>query len=842
MALGYLLEPFIQVNTIVGTPVVGAKIYVYKANTTNLAVTYNDFQGHMNTNPVRTNTLGNCTIIAEDNTTYDIEIRDALNILLMSKKNVSIVGTSGQSSDISVDAGYGITVTRSRNVFTVAVDTDIIATQDDLNDKQDKLVAGDNISLDNNTVSVVNRRELVTEYPIKLERGNNRVKVYLDDDYGNQFKPKQHEVNFGGGTNEVITYIAQDENGEIDATVETLSIPDQRRIDAGTGISISEGESTDTIAVDTDVVATKNQFHPGLNTVITTANNSIIIDTKTDANSLNYGAYCFVLGQNNELGGANTLLGGKNSTNMGISNLMMGDSLYAAANSENNILVGNDVRCQGQYGNCNIGVGYNVQYAGSRQKGNAMFGITQNLYGVSAEGNAIFGYNDTVYGNYNMVGGEHNTVTANNTVIWGKDNTVNGVAADKDNNFIIGRSNTISGNSYDRDNGILGKSNTIRIGGGSENFIYGLSNSFSGAGYFNYNVALGYQNTLECSANSTYDNVLIGASNKIYGKGWANGLFGYDNKTNAESNTYIVGYDNEIKGPNVLYAGIYGNENNIETKEATDGNRLQYVGILGSNNDLKYTTAIPSDGYLKEYIIGADNAFTNPGNYNVAIGKGITVNGKTYSFTYGYSLSADSNTTKIGYDKNYIKIDGTNAYKVINGTSGVIATTNDLATYLPTSTFNTYSAAHASDDVTPYTAGAGIDITNHVISTTDSKYKPVAAGTLDSDLARSVYVKSIVNYDRFSITLQNENNTFRVFIYNHADSNRPLIVYVNGTRFGYVQQNATTKIYETTYPDYLLLNIQLVGYGIGNDIPMYEYNLIQKGSQYSVYKVHEYDV
>ena len=277
MALGYLLEPFIQVNTIVGTPVVGAKIYVYKANTTNLAVTYSDFQGHMNTNPVRTNTLGNCTIIADDNQTYDIEIRDALNILLMSKKNVSIVGTSGQSSDITVDAGYGIEVTRVGNTFTVAVDTDLIATQDDLNGKQDKLTAGDNISIENNTVNVVNRRELVTEYPIKLERGNNRVKVYLDDDYGNQFKPKQDEVNFGGGANEYISYIAQDENGEIDVTVKTLSFPAQKGIVEGTGIDITTGQTEDTISVDTTVVALKSDiptFTEGTGIDITTDGNN----------------------------------------------------------------------------------------------------------------------------------------------------------------------------------------------------------------------------------------------------------------------------------------------------------------------------------------------------------------------------------------------------------------------------------------------------------------------------------------------------------------------------------------------------------------------------------------
>ena len=252
MALGYLLEPFIQVNTIVGTPVVGAKIYVYKANTTNLAVTYNDFEGHLNTNPVRTNTLGNCTIIADDNQTYDIEIRDALNILLMSKKNISIVGTSGQSSDITVDAGYGIEVTRVGNTFTVAVDTDLIATQDDLNNKQDKLTAGDNISIENNTVSVVNRRELVTEYPIKLERGNNRVKVYLDDDYGNQFKTTQSSTEYGGETGKYISYISQNENGEIEAM--TDSLPQATTYTGGTGIIVNN----DQISVNNDVALKSN--------------------------------------------------------------------------------------------------------------------------------------------------------------------------------------------------------------------------------------------------------------------------------------------------------------------------------------------------------------------------------------------------------------------------------------------------------------------------------------------------------------------------------------------------------------------------------------------------------
>lgn len=296
MALGYLLEPFIQVNTIVGTPVVGAKIYVYKGDTSVLATTYNDFEGHLNTNPVRTNTLGNCTIIADDSISYDIEIRDALGLLLMSKKNITIGNAASGSGELTVDAGYGIEVTRTQGSWKVAVDTDLIATQDDLAEKQDKLQAGANIEITNdNTINVVNRREVVTEWPIKLERGNNRVKFYIDDDYANQFKTKQSSVEYGNEAGKYISYILQNENGEIDATLSDIPSPVIPTIAEGTGIDITTEGSTHTIAVDTSTVALKSDiptFTEGTGIDITTVGNNktIAIDNtvalKTDLDKL----------------------------------------------------------------------------------------------------------------------------------------------------------------------------------------------------------------------------------------------------------------------------------------------------------------------------------------------------------------------------------------------------------------------------------------------------------------------------------------------------------------------------------------------------------------------------
>lgn len=240
MALGYLLEPFIQVQNINGTPIVGAKIYVYNADTTNLATTYRDFEGHLNTNPVITDNLGNATIIADDGIEYDISVHDENDLLLFTKKYISIDKTSSASGTTQVTPGYGITVERVGNTFIVSVDTDLIATKDDLADKQDKLQAGANIEItDDNVINVVRRREIVVQNPIKIERSPTRLKLYIDNDYADQFKTKQDAVNFGEN-GKYISYIQQNENGEIEATVSEVSaIGDVAPYTPGANINIT---------------------------------------------------------------------------------------------------------------------------------------------------------------------------------------------------------------------------------------------------------------------------------------------------------------------------------------------------------------------------------------------------------------------------------------------------------------------------------------------------------------------------------------------------------------------------------------------------------------------------
>jgi hypothetical protein len=235
--LGYLLDPFIQINNVNGTPIVGAKIYVYNADTTNLAITYNDFEGHLNTNPVITDDFGNATIIADDGIEYDISVLDENDLLLFTKKYISIDKTSSAGGNTQVVAGYGVTVNRVGNTFTVSIDTDLIATKDDLADKQDKLQGGANIEITNdNTINVIGRSELVVQEPLRLTREQNKLKLFVDNNIETLYKTVQTPAAYGGNTGNYISRIQQNPNGEITCEVSDLS--DIAAYQAGDNITI----------------------------------------------------------------------------------------------------------------------------------------------------------------------------------------------------------------------------------------------------------------------------------------------------------------------------------------------------------------------------------------------------------------------------------------------------------------------------------------------------------------------------------------------------------------------------------------------------------------------------
>lgn len=263
MVLGYLISPVVQIVDSHGKPIVGAKIYVYKAGTTNTVNTYRDFSNHYNTTPVLTNTLGNCTIIAPDDMVYDIVVKDNRNNQLMSKDNLTV--SSGINPDINLRfrEGYGIIIRKNGNTVTIAIDTDVIATKDDLATKQDKLTAGDNIDItNNNIINVVNRKTLYTQWPLKVDRGSSMVKLYLDDDFTNDYEAgtgisiDNHVISCTGditpytaGSN---VTIADHEISSKDWTTDinnaaTTNNWDVTPYTAGTGISINDHEISCTV-------------------------------------------------------------------------------------------------------------------------------------------------------------------------------------------------------------------------------------------------------------------------------------------------------------------------------------------------------------------------------------------------------------------------------------------------------------------------------------------------------------------------------------------------------------------------------------------------------------------
>lgn len=304
MVLGYLISPVVQIVDNHGKPIVGAKIYVYKAGTTNTVNTYRDFSNHYNTTPVLTNTLGNCTIIAPDDMVYDIVVKDNRNNLLMSKDNLTV--SSGINPDINLRfrEGYGIIIRKNGNTVTIAVDTDVVATKDDLATKQDKLTAGDNIEITNdNTVNVVNRKTLYTQWPLKVDRGSSMVKLYLDDDFTNDYEAgtgisiDDHVISCTGditpytaGSNVTISdheISSKDWTTDINNAATTNNW-DVTPYTAGTGISITEHEISCTVGK----ISQYNVSIPNDGTTVTIHENTnidnFIIEGKYNSTNSNY--------------------------------------------------------------------------------------------------------------------------------------------------------------------------------------------------------------------------------------------------------------------------------------------------------------------------------------------------------------------------------------------------------------------------------------------------------------------------------------------------------------------------------------------------------------------------
>lgn len=331
--LGYLLSPVLQIEDTNGLPLVNGKVYVYEANTSNLATIYSNYEGTYNTNPAILDLAGHTTIIADDSILYDITIKDADDNLLFSAEDIAVGGEGGSAivTDVSVQAGNnGITVSQSvvnqTKVFKVFIDYNFVASQSDLALKQDKLSAGPNIDITNNVVSGKDWQDEIDDAVAAVATG---------------FIPYS-ATNIPAGSS---VAILGDESLAVGKNISTIAygniaVGEKINKTAPNGVIVGSGVSGgwNTIAVG------DNSYAGGSETVvignnITAGQASIIIGNNLSGN---YNDSNIIIGNNNlsGMGGHNVVLGHANAAKSGIDNVIIGRSNKTSGNE--NIVIGID--------------------------------------------------------------------------------------------------------------------------------------------------------------------------------------------------------------------------------------------------------------------------------------------------------------------------------------------------------------------------------------------------------------------------------------------------------------------------------------------------------------------
>lgn len=326
--LGYLISPIAQIQDIDGKPISGAQLFVYLADTTTAAPTFYDFEGHRNTFPVVADLLGNCTIIADSANTYDLEIRNPDGTLLMGKKNLS-VSFAGEDGRQTFSPGFGIGFSTVGNTTEINVDTDLIATQEDLNGKQDRLTPGANISIADNRISVTGRKEVIAQYPIRMNRGTDTVKFYLDQDFIDNIS----DANVVAGTD---IKIEADQDGNKVVSIDTDGVATgEGNFIAGKGTSIT-GDYNTVSGVDNTAKGNSNSVTGALNSVDTGNRNNVsgyhnsvngYSNTVSGADNTVNGSSCSCSGLGNSVDGTGAVCGGYNNNIEGNHALAVGEGL-----------------------------------------------------------------------------------------------------------------------------------------------------------------------------------------------------------------------------------------------------------------------------------------------------------------------------------------------------------------------------------------------------------------------------------------------------------------------------------------------------------------------------------
>ena len=474
--INYLLDPFIQIENSNGQPVVGAKIYVYYTGSRTLAPIYSNKAGTSLANPAITDTLGNVTIFAKTGSFYDVLVYDNDGTLLFSKINVTPSdSTAADVREVDIVAGFGIQVHKryqgNKAIYNVAIDPDEAATQADVAAKQDKLTPGANIEITNdNTINVVNRKTLYTQWPIKMDRSTSMLKLYLDQDF------------VDNSDNEIIPGI--DLNLSTDAS----------------GRKVIGVDTNGVVSGDYNFVAGYNTYANGNYNFVAGAGCSANGNRNTvfGYDNATYEYSNFAIGANNSASGSCNFVGGQNNVAKGTANTVLGVGNSITDNTYNcNTIIG-QYATQGDYyfavgnGNQNtrsnalevrkngdIYYKYNnqmIQLAPSNDTDPLVHGLentAKNTHNPTTSAfDEIYGHKNYLDGYQNGIFGINNKVDGSNIYIFGQNNNMSAEYNGTPASVCIGNENNMSacwgtfliGNQLSGDNGSY---NRIKIGFGN---------------------------------------------------------------------------------------------------------------------------------------------------------------------------------------------------------------------------------------------------------------------------------------------------------------------------------------------------------------------------------------
>lgn len=668
--LGYILDPTLQVQDVHGGTIAGAKIYLYDSNTSVLATSYKDFSGAMNTNPIITDTLGNCTVIGVKGQSYDAVFKDANDNLLFSKQNLTIGNGAVGGGNTVVSAGYGIVVTPSvsGNIdkFEVAIDPDVVATISGAN----TIEAGDNILIKTtasgtkqiNVTSAIHLANAV--YQSDYKRNGIETQNILTEDY-TQVKPDGIRVANDADDNYFIIDQHAIEGGDgndlvhLDATSLDIVHDDgthERQIHLGTagdadsdwfaGLLIKNNVNSGSLSADTYDVKLQNNTGTYSLTATNQLANSAMSAAQNPGQFLSAGANINISG--------NTI-SGKSWTNE-ITQATSGKldtytfNTYSAAHSAD------DVTPYSAGSNINI----TSHVISGKDWSNDILAATSGKIdkvtgGAGSEVNPVYldASNiirpcfsaDSVKFASSALPGYFTGDLAGNTFIYNVSNNSSTSAYSIRNSVIIGNADNYkrSISSYEHFD------KCIFMGGA---YMYGTT----GASTLTNNIIIG-SNSISQVASYSDSNTIIGTDNDIM----------CTDQGKCDSNT-IVGYQNNIWGVGQVCT-MYGANNDINPDHVTYSG--SHVSIFGYKN----TWQPKSNSVYDAVLVGNNNRIAQSGNYRtMAVGFSNTVSGNCTTLI-GSDLSAsnegswEDQVMKVGFGKCHLEIHSSGTiYKVVNGT------------------------------------------------------------------------------------------------------------------------------------------------------------------------------